>query len=965
MNVKLISIGVLFFIGQTIFAQKTDKDTVPKEKRIEEVVILGYNNKRLVKNNNSAVATVTSELIENRPNINALSSIQGQAAGLQISFNSGSPGSNKITAIIRGVGSIAGSSTPLYVVDGIPVSETFFRSINPEDVASSSVLKDAEASAIFGNRGANGVIIITTKNGKYNSALKVGYSSNVGITMLQKHRYNIANSPETLMLEKQNSTGLGSTLSDQEIANYPTTDWEKIFFRKGFTQNHSLTLQGGGSNISNYTSFNYLDQEGIVKNTDFKRMSVRTNFQGRSNNDKFTFSSNMALTFSRRNQLEQETRTDINANVLQNPLQGLLTSLPYIDPNVYVSGQQLFNDFGAPSFQIIPYMLMDYLNPGNIPSRYDELRLLANTIGKYKITDDLSAQITTGVDYSQETRMFARAPGSYLAVSSKPATVEFGGIEQRANVKDFAFNNVVKLTYAKTFADKHEIEISAYTEYLKYHRISDSFTQNGLDPKTWVFGAGTGWPQFIATPAPGLYRPTVAASKNDAGLFAYFATASYDYNSKYGISGSIRRDAAYRFSDVNKWGTFWSVGARWNIEQEEFMKSSVFNLLKLRGSYGVQGNQNIAAAAPGTSAIYVLPSAVRTLTSTAGSGYGNNPQLSTSIANEELQWEVLNQANIGVDFDVKNGLLSGSVDVYNKKTEKLYSIQPLSAVTGQYAINGNVGDMYNRGIELSLRSNIINRQNFKLSVFANGAYNKNRVTKLSPGSIYPNNPFLTSNNTTTNYGSTAEGHMLGEYLMVPYLGTNATTGLAQFLDRNGNVTTNPVNEDRRWTGKSFLPLYQGGFGLSASYKGFFTDILFTYAAKVWRSDFDLSSLSSPSNIGVFPVTRDLLNAWTPTNTNTDVPVVSDITGYNNSSTFSDRFLKDASFVRLRNVTVGYNFGKDILKGTPISQLRVYAQLENFFTWTKWRGFDVEGGNASNQGGFPTPRVATMGIDVQF
>ena len=964
MNVKLkvLSVGTLFFLGGSLLAQQKN-DTIT-EKGIEEIVILGYNNKRLVKNNNSSVVTVTPEMIENRPNINALSSIQGQAPGLQISFNSGSPGSNKITALIRGVASIAGSTAPLYVVDGIPVSETFFRSINPDDIAGSSVLKDAEAAAIFGNRGANGVIIITTKTGRYNSALKVGYSSNIGVTMLQKHRYNIANSPETLRLEKQNNTGLGVTLSDAQIDNYPTTDWEKIFFRQGFTQNHSLTIQGGGSNISNYTSFNYLDQEGIVKNTNFKRMSVRNNFQGKSKNDKFAFSSNLALTFSRRNQLEQETRTDINANVLQNPLQGLLTSLPYIDPNVYVSGQQLFTDFGAPSFQIIPYMLMDYLNPGNIPNRFDELRLLGNTIGTYKFTDNFSAQITTGVDYSQESRVFARAPWSYLAVSSRQPGVEFGGIEQRSNVRDFSFNNVVKLTYEKTFAEKHDVTVSAYTEYLKYHRSSDSYTQNGLDPKTWVFAAGTGYVPFnVATPT--LYRPSIAANKNDAGLFSYFATASYDYDGKYGVSGSIRRDASYKFIDDNKWGTFWSVGARWNIDQEEFLKSGVFTLLKLRGSYGVQGNQNILAAAAGTNPIYLGANLVRSLTSTVGSGYGNNPQLSTTIAKEDLQWEVLNQANVGLDFDIKNGLVSGSVDVYNKKTEKLYSVQPLSAITGQYTINGNIGDMYNRGIELSLRSNIFNKKDFKVTVFANGAYNKNRVTKLAQGTIYPNNPFLTTNNTSTLYGTTAEGHMIGEYFMVPYLGANPTTGLAQFLDRNGNVTTTPTNDDRQWTGKSYIPVYQGGFGANASLKGFFVDVLFTYAAKVWRSDFDLSSLSSPSNIGVFPITRDLLNAWTPTNTNTDVPIVTDVTGYTNSSTFSDRFLKDASFVRLRNVTLGYNFGKDMLGSTPISQLRIYAQLENFFTFTKYRGFDVEGGNGSNQGGFPTPRVATMGLEVQF
>jgi len=967
MNVKLsvLSAGVLFFFGQSVYAQNTKQDTVPNEKQIEEVVILGYNNKRLLKNSNVAVTTVTPEQIENRPNINALASIQGQAAGLQISFNSGSPGSNKITALIRGAGSIAGSNSPLYVVDNIPVSETYFRSINPDDIASSSVLKDAAAASIYGNRGSNGVIIITTKGGKFNSALKVGYSAQVGMSMLQKHRYNIANSPETLRLEKENNTGLGVTLTDEQIANFPTTQWDKIFFRSGFTQNHSLTLQGGGENLSNFTSFNYLEQEGIVKSTDFKRMSVRSNLQGKSKNDKFSFSTNMALTFSRRNQFEQETRNDINANVLQNPLQGLLTSLPYLDPNVYVSGQQLFNQFGAPSFQIVPFMLMDYLNPNSITSRFDELRIIGNAMGNYKFTENFSARLTTGVDYSNETRLFARAPLSYLALISKPANVEFGGIEQRSDTKDLAITNVLQVTYEKTFAEKHNVEVSAYTEYLKYHRITSAFTQNGLDPKTWVAGSGTGWVQFTPTPSPGLYRPTIAAAKNDAGLFSYFATANYDYSGKYGISGSIRRDAAYKFSEDNKWGTFWSVSGRWNLDQEEFLKSSSFGLLKLRASYGTQGNQNIVAAAAGFNPIYLGASLVRALTSTAGSGYGLNPQLSTTIANEDLRWEVQKQANIGLDFDYKNGLISGSVDVYDKRTQDLYSVQPLSGVTGQYTINGNVGDMYNKGIELSLRSNILNKQDFKLSVFANGSYNKNRVTKLAVGTTNAANPFLVTNNTTTLFGTTAEGHMLGEYFLVPYLGVNPTNGTAQFLDRNGNITANPTNDDRRWTGKSFLPVYQGGFGINATYKGFFLDVLFTYAAKVWRSDFDLDALSSPTNVGVFPVTRDLLNAWTPTNTNTDVPIITDVTGADNASTFSDRFLVDASFIRLRNVTLGYNFGKEMLRGTPISQVRLYVQAENFFTWTKWRGFDVEGGVSSNQGGFPTPRVATLGIDVQF
>lgn len=973
MNVKLrvLSAGALFFIGQAVSAQKTKKDTITDIKQIEEVVVLGYNNKRLFKESNVSATIVTPELIENRPNINALQSLQGQAPGLYIASSSGSPGSNRFAAQIRGIGSLVGYTNPLYVVDGVPVSETYWKNLNPDDITSISVLKDAEATSIFGNRGANGVILVTTKSGKYNQKLTFTYSGQTGITILQDHKYNIADARQTLQFEKDNGAGKGASLTQDEINNWAIdTNWKKVFFRAGFSQNHNLSFQGGGENLGMFTSFNYLNQEGIVPNTNFQRFGLRTNINGKTNNDKFTYQINLGLNFSRRNQLDQETRNDIDGNVLQNPLQGLLTSLPYLDKNVYVNGRQLFQQFGSPSFQIVPYMLMDYLSPGNIPNRYDEFRLLANVQGNYKFTPELNLTVQAGTDYTNEFRNFARAPWSYLAVASQGAQ-EFGGIENQINVKDLNFNLNLKLNYHKTFGDVHSIDASIYSEYLRYFRTQNSLQQTGLDPKTWEFGSGTGWIAFN-TATPTQYLPQITASKSLAGLYAYFGTFSYDYDKRFGISGTIRRDASYKFLADNKWGTFWSVGGRWTLSSEDFMKESIFTLLKLRASYGTQGNQNIIdptrnQQSTGLNPIYLGSQVNRDLGSTTGTGYGLLPTYNITIGNPNAKWETINQANVGVDFDVKNGLLSGALDLYNKKTEDMFNVLPVSGVTGQYTINGNFGDMVNKGIELSLRSNVIKKTKFGVTLFANASFNHNEILTMPVGNANPANPFLSGINSTAIASNSdiinAEHHLAYEYFLVPYIGVNNENGKLQFLDRNGNVTENPTNNDRRFTDKSYLPKYQGGFGANIQFSNFYLDTYFTFTAKVWRMDSDLESLSDPNNVGVFPITTDLLNAWTPNN-NSNYPGL-DAASVTLGNTFSDRFLRDSSYIRLRNISFGYNVSKELLKNVGLTNFKVFVQGENLVTWSKWRGFDAESSSTSTYGGYPTPRIITFGIEAQF
>ncbi len=958
--------------ASTISVKLTEGKTV-----LSEVVIDGY---RTTSKKKSSVAatTVTAEVIEGRPNVSFLQSLQAQAAGLSISTASGSPGSAKIDILLRGVGSAVGSTDPLFVIDGVPTNSVVFRGLNPEDIESATVLKDAGATAIYGNRGSNGVIVIKTRKGSFNSKMAFNFISNMGFTTLQDNDYNITNSREILTLERDFGLGVGATggtgggpLTDAEINSFRDTDWKKIFFRTGISKNNNLSFTTGSENMSNFTSLGFFEQQGIVKNTDFKRFSLRSNFTGKTSNDRFTYTTNLSTVFSKRTQLDQEVRTDINSNVLQNPLQGLLTSLPYLDPNVYVSGQQLFDDFGAPSFQIVPYMLMDYLAPGNIPSKFDETKILANFSGRYKLTKSLSYSLTTGIDYAQSDRDFARAPWSYLAIVATPAGATFGGTETRSTDKELGFNLVNKLNYTKTFKDKHTIDANLFLEYNKFHKQYASFTQNGLDPRTWALGAGTGYIPFN-TATPTFYRPAVQALNRNAGLFSYFATVDYDYNSKYGLVGTIRRDASFRFTDDNTWGTFWSVSARWNIDAEKFMENSWFSELKLRGSYGTSGNQNIQsgtnvinagllpgnAGAFGINANFLGASLIRDLSSSQN-GYGNAASIGVAnVANLDLRWETTTQANIGIDFGIKKRL-TGTVEVYRKKAEDLFDSDYLSAVTLSYTQNANTPtSIINTGVELTLRYDVFKNGNYKLSLFGNGSFNKNEYADL----IY--RPGADRVVTSASFAQ-QNGGPVDQYNLVPVYGINPANGNLWFLDINDQITETPTDADRRLTGKTYIPVYQGGFGFNTSYKGFYLNTQFSFAADVWRFDFDLTNLSSPDNIGTFPTTNDLLGAWNPSNTTSQYPSLS-ATNLAAGDDLSDRWLTEASYVRLKNLSLGYDVPKKSLEKTFLKGVRVYSQLENWITWSKWRGYDADGGlSPSNQGGYPSPKVISFGLDVQF
>lgn len=951
MNVKLrvLSAGVLFFMGGQMLAQKTKNDTVPKETKIEEVVVLGYSKTATKPKSTAASNTVGAEVLENRPNISILSSIQGVAPGIVANSASGSPGSGRFNVAIRGVGTLNGSTDPLYVIDGLITNATQFRNLNNYDIETFSVLKDAAATSIYGNRGSNGVVIITTKNGKFNSGLKISYDALTSFSTYPKNKYNMANAKELLTIQNQYGAGFGSTLTQSQIDNWSVdTRWSDYFFRTGTSQQHNIGISTGGENISSFTSLGYLDNEGIIKSTDFKRFTLRNNINGKTSNGRLTYGLQLGLGYSRRHQLDDETNTAINANVIQNPLFGSIISPPYLENSPYSNGQDLFNAIGQNSAAYRPWILQDNIN-GGIRNRFTEMSIIGNINTNYQLTDFLSLGNRTGIDYKQNERIFARAANGYLSLAVAAGQgAQFGGFEQFNTINDLTFNTVTNLTFNKEFGE-HTLTASAYLDYVKVHWNSNTQVQNGLNPLTWAFGAGTGYVAF--NPAtPNLYRPTATASKITAGTLAYFLTIDYDFSDKYGFSGAIRRDGSYRLSPANKWEYFWTASGRWNIDKESFMSGSNFNMLKLRSSIGTTGNQNLGFPANNTNPL-VLNSLITTQTLATNSGYQNLPGYALGgLVNTDLVWEQLKQYNIGIDFDYKS-ILTGSLDYYKKRTSNLFNSINISAVTSQYSIDGNNGKLDNEGYEASLRYNAIRKEDFRVSVFGNIAYNKNKIVAMDKEDL-------------TGDVVDAVGGPADQWQLYPYLGVDPTDGEQLFLDINGNVTKSPTANDRRLTGKSRFPKLTGGFGFDVDYKGFFASSLFSYQFGGYIYDNLYSWVMDPFYAANdINVSADLLNSWSPTNTGSNLPSLNaNNAGLEGSS---DRFLFKSDFVRLKNISIGYSFSKSQLKGLPIKGIKIFLQAENLYTWSNWKGLDPEPITTYSLNVFPNPKTYSVGLNVDF
>lgn len=957
MNVKLrvLSMGVLFFIGQGVDAQ-AKKDTVTKEKKIDEVVVQGY---RTVSKKTAviSVAQVKSETIEDRPNANAMNIVQGQLAGVNISTGTGQPGA-KSSVIIRGVGTYNGSTDPLYVIDGFPSNSDNFRSINSQDIESIEVLKDATAIAQYGNRGSNGVVVIKTKRGSYGSRFDVRYQSFFGVSMLQTNKYNKANSRQMLTLENQFGVGLGATMTQSDIDNYQIdTDWTKYFFRPAVSSSHTLSLTTGGKNVNSYTSVGYYEQDGILRGTSLKRFNVRNNIEGKSNNDRLKYSLNTAVGFSKNNEAQDLGTGGVNNNFIIGAFKGA----PYVSPSLYTGSLDVFDLYATDGTLLYtPLFLIDKLYTS--PNLTDELRLDAGAEMSYKILEGLTGRVRTSGQFLTTRSVSSTGPNSFngLLFSSTQGTPSymggnFNGNEGIAQRREFLFNNLWQLDYSKTIGE-HSFNVQGNAEYNHSTTENNNFTQRGLNHKTFIPNTGAGYVTDVSS--HDFYVPSVSASRLHLNMISYFGSFEYDFSKKYGFVATARRDGTSRFDKDRQWGTFWSLGARWNVDEEKFMDNVSFvDSWKIRGSIGTVGNQRYVSGS-----IYsgLVPPGFLDIYSPSNNAYNGGLGYSISFGYPELRWETTKTYNIGTDFELFSRRLRGSFDYYTKKTYDLFMSDPTVPALGTTAIDKNTDNaIYNKGYELGLAYDILRSKHgegWNLTLRANGSINNQTIEgiQMNGGKIsVGTNPTQVSQN----------GYQTFLPFVYHYIGVNPANGNLLFEDANGNPTETPTMDDRKLAKYGSTPKYQGGFGFDLGYKGFYASTTFTFVSGVSRFDWDLEGMLDPGELGTFNVSTDLLNAWTPTNTNTDVPAL-------NASNYayqanSDRFLVDASYVRMRNAQIGYKVPRAVLEGTFVKDLSIFVQGENLYNWTKWRGYDPESNRGSDQYQYPSPRTFTLGVDVKF
>jgi TonB-linked SusC/RagA family outer membrane protein len=917
---------------------------------LSEVVIIGYRD-AVKEKTNVAVSVVTSETIENRPNASFVQTLSGQVAGLNIFTNSGQPGANS-TVNLRGVGSINGNTEPLFLIDGIPVDEDNFRSLNPQDIASVTVLKDAAGTSIYGNRGANGVIVIETKKGSFDQPLKIDVTSIQSFTTLMGNDYNYMNSSQLLRLERERGVGVGSNgfdgsgtpLTDAQIAAAPNTDWKKEFFRTGISTNNTVTLSSGGKNSKQLTSIGYFDQEGVLVQSDLKRFNIRSNVSGRSENKRFTYGLNLNANYSTSDEPNSIGSGAINRNYVL----GAFISVPYLQASDYTNARDLVASTGTLEqiFRSTPLILLDRLN--SYQRTEEEIKLLGSMNLGYKLSDNLTLRNVSGFDY--QNVILTRSQGSdnwssiYFENANNPGQNGFG-FQQTS--RQFTFNSVTSLSFNKTFNEKHTLDVALYTEYFKAHFKGFGFRANGLDSRLFSPGDGAG---FISDNGNSdVFVDTINATVLNSGLFSYFGSLDYDYDSKYGFSATLRRDASSRFAGTNRWGTFYSLAGRWNVSNEDFWgEGNLVNTLKLRASYGTVGNQNVSGGG------YFSGLQLTQDTFGAVGGYGGVQAIGPGVFGiSDLRWETTRQTNFGVDFEALDSRLRANVDLYYKDTEDLFQSRNISgtAGTGGFAQQGNFGTLTNKGIDLDIRYKLFQPKragDFGLEIGVVGNYNESIIRDLP-----------TEDGQSIGIGR--EGGRLGEYYQIRYAGVNPANGELLHYDVNGDLTENPNDDtDRVWMNKNLTPDLQGGITLNADFKGFFLTTQWNYATGIDRFDFNQADVVDITNLRQFNVSSELLNAWTPDNRVTDVPSLdaTNVLALDNSA----RWLREADYLRLRFVSLGYNFDKTTVEKFYLSRLRIFVNAENLVTFSKWKGFDAAVlSNGSRQ--YPTPRIISVGLEI--
>lgn len=903
----------------------------PGENRLDEVVVVAYGTQKKA-NVTGVVATVKAQDIENKPFTSVDKALQGQVAGLQSVATSGQPGSTQ-SILIRGISSITAGTGPLWVIDGIPVNtgdasrlqttSNLLSTLNPNDIENISVLKDAASQSIYGSRAANGVIVVTTKRGK-SGKTKVRFDTEIGVSNIayENDRYKPLRAGDFFVLAEEGIRNAGGT--DADVAailpgwgkgNGVDFDWLGAVTNKSAQQQqYNLSMEGGNEKTTFYLSGGHFVQEGTTVNSKLTRTSGNFRIQHKPI-EKVTIGFNLNGGFVKQ-------KAPLNAGAFGNPV----LSGYFIAPS-----QTPYNPDGSYKLQTVLGGLHNTLALSEIDKRFlRETSLRGSITGEYKILNNLKFRTAYGADFAalEEDQYNNPLHGDGQASGGR-------AFAYYTRYYNWVWTNTLDLTQDLT--KNGDLVLNAQVGYES--QKSNSY-QSSLQSQVFPVNLSMNLPAVGAAPI------TANAQITEYSFVSQFASTNLNWQDRYVVAGTFRRDGSSRFSQSNKYGNFWSVSASWNIDREAFMSNVRFiDQLKLRSSYGVNGNAQIGNYDWQPQYAY---------TATYNQQPGSTP---SNVGDSNLTWELNKPFNIGLDVAILKNRVSVSADWYVRTSSDLLLDVPLSRTSGFSNTLRNLGEMENRGIELTINAIPVQSKNFEWNINFNFANNKNKITSLPGGNDIADGNFIMR-----------QGESYRTFFQRAYAGVNPDNGNPEWYTdatKSTKVGTYPGASARVLSGNA-LPKYFGALTNSLKFKGFTFEAQLYYNFGNYVYDTWGSFLITGTNPNLGKVAR-ALDRWTKAGQVTDIPkyIYGDTRNFAGAHSF---WLKQGDFVRLRNIQVGYELPKQIISKAKLQNVHFYVRGTNLWTWVKDDDlpFDPEQGttSATNLNVF-IPKTVTVGVNITF
>ena len=928
-NAKL-EVSYIGMVTKTVKAAENMKIVLdPDNKSLDEVIVTGYGSAKKLGSVVGAVSTVGEKKLETVVTPNFTDALSGQVSGLSVLTSSGDP-SASATIRLRGVNSIFSSNAPLFILDGAPISSSFFSTLNPSDIANITVLKDAASTAIYGSRAANGVIVITSKQAKYNESVQVTVKAQYGISTPTADGQTMMNSEQYIQYRDM----IGQPVSDN-IKNFVktygiSTNWrDEMLSNSAPTSDINATLRGGGQTFNYYLSYNHYQQEGLIEESGMRRSTLAARLNARLNKFfKVSYSSNIGVRdYSMNN--EQISTKDL---YIENPLMLARMALPYDTPYYYSfdeNGNMIKGDRAAKLHYSGVTM------PWFINSQRDVKRK------QITLNMSLNEQLTpiegltfTAVQslFGYDTTLDGRTnPSDKMTTPMGDVISASSGTVQENFDRYYSYTFTHTGEYRKNFGDHYLNVLVGEESRIEKANGFGAISTGQNDARRLLLTAGTTMNPAKQSDS----RYTIIAN-------SVFGNVEYNYKEKYYVYGSLRTDGSSKFAPDHRWGTFWSLGAKWDAKKENFLKEvSWLDALSLSINYGTTGNDSGADAYDYFGLF--------------GSGSNYNGQGSITISqpsNYELTWERVGKLNIGLNIGVFDRLNLDANFYRNKTTDMLMSI-PYSMTTGFSAGVGNIGAMTNTGFELTANVDIIKNKDMRWTFTANVGYNKNEITELFNGR---------DEYALSNYGMKLKvGRPYGELYYVRYAGVDTRTGEPMWYDKDGNITK-VYNEERDAVllGKNCYAPWIGGFGTNFTWKGFSVIADFTWQSGKYMMVNDDLCIKNYKFATSFNQSVDMLNTWTHPGQVTDIPAA----GY--EAQFDDHMVSNASFLRMKTLTLQYELPQKWMQATRyIKGVKVFGIARNLFTITNFKGYDPEPDLNLVRFNYPNTRQFVIGAELTF